>query len=145
MGGGSGFGGGDGCLLDVVPELHHHRVGIPPRIHQGFELGLIEAHAQGSHGFECSDRAAVSAGQDSDLPFLPQLTVGPVFLDRDAEHPARGLAVKVFTFTEGLQGSALASKPRQHPGFDRAEVSDDEPVALAGDECGADELAQGVW
>lgn len=38
---GSCFDGSDSCLFNVSPELHHSRIGIPPRIHNRLELPFI--------------------------------------------------------------------------------------------------------
>lgn len=40
--------------------------------------------------------------EDRYFPFLAQVAVGSVFLDRDTEHAARGLAVEVFALAERL-------------------------------------------
>ena len=86
----------------------------------------------------------ITTAEGRNLPLLPKITVHTMYFDRDAEHPARGLAVEVFTFTEGLQGAGFAGEPCQDSGFDCTEVGDDEAVDLTGNERGANELAQGV-
>lgn len=119
-------------------------VGGGQGVDDGLELVLGDAHVQGAHGFEGANGAVVAARQDRDLAFLSQVGVGAVFGDGGAEHAGGGFAVDVFASCEGCQGAGFSGEPGDDAGFDRGEVSDDEPVTGGGDEGGPHELAEHV-
>lgn len=85
----------DGGGVDISPELDDVGVGVPPRIHQRLQLGLGQAHAQGSHSFQRTNTALITTGEHCDLSFLAQLTVGSVFVDGDTEYAGGGFSVEL--------------------------------------------------
>lgn len=67
-----------------------------------------------------------------------------MLVDGDTEHAARGLAVQILPVAEGLKRGGLACKPLDDPRLDRGEVGYHEPVPVAENESGTDQLREGV-
>ena len=72
--------------VDVPPEFHDILVRISPRSDQRLQFIFGQTHLQGTHCFECADRAAVAKGEFSDFAFLPQVSVYAVLFHRNFEH-----------------------------------------------------------
>ena len=85
---------------------------------------------------------AVSAAQFGLLPFLPQVPVHAVLLDRHPEHPRSGGAVDVPAVPEDLRSPRLAREVREHPRLDGGKIRHDELATRPRYERRADEFRE---
>ena len=95
----------DGCLygsVDIPPEGGDHRIGCPPGVNQWLQLFFLQAHLQGTHGFQCTDRSAVTESELCDFALLSEMSIDPVLHDRNTEHLAGGGTVDVLPLSEDL-------------------------------------------
>lgn len=80
-----------------------------------FQFFLLQTHFKCAHGFQGTNRAAVTERQFSDFSFLPQVTIDAVLLDRHTEHLTGTGAVDILPVGEHLLPPILTSQPRDYP------------------------------
>ena len=135
----------DGFLygfIHVPPVPNDVRIRFPPHGYQRLKLVFRKAHLDGSHGFQGTDRAAVTQSQLSDFAFLAEMRVLTVLLNRDFEHLAGGGTVNVAAGAENFCSPFFTGKVAKHPGFDRGKVRNDELVPWPGNEGSSDQFGK---
>lgn len=95
---------------------------LTPHVHQQLKLILHQPHAQGIHGFQRADRAAVARGELGDFTFLAQVTVDTMLFYGHLEHLTGGGTVNIFSIVEDLGTPLFSCKMGQHSRLNGAEV-----------------------
>ena len=123
-----------GSAVHGVPESHNIGVSCAPGVHQ--RLHLLLGHLR-SHGLQCADTAAITAGQGSLLAFLTVFVVRVALDDgllRNMEHAAGSRFVDLSFTTELVQHPFFSGKPSKHAGFNSRKVSHNKAASFLRDE-----------
>ena len=118
--------------VNIPPKADDFGIGLPPRIHQGFQFFFLKAHVQSAHSLKCAHRTAVAKGQFCDFAFLPEVSVDTVLLDRHMEHLGRRRAVNVAATCKDLLSPRLVCHIGDHAGLDCGEVGHEEAATFLG-------------
>ncbi len=128
--------------IDLPPVLRYMRIAAPPHIHQRLKLLLGQAHVQSAHCPQRSRAAAIAQCQLGNFPFLPEMRVLAMLLNRYTKHSAGALAVNITAIAENIYTPLFPGKVTEHAGLDRAEIANDEFVSRPRNERGPDQLRQ---
>ena len=117
----------DGSIFYIPPQLHNVWRSCSPVRHNLFQFRI--RHSRSTHGFHCSDRAAVATCQFCDLTFLPQVSVDAVLDYWHAENLRSRGTVDVLAVCERLHSPRFTGKPCNDSCFNRREICHEEFVA----------------
>ena len=120
----------DGSIFYIPPQLHNVWRSSSPVRHNLLQFRI--RHSRSTHGFHCSDRAAVATRQFCDLAFLPKMPVDAMLDYWHAENLRSRSTVDVFSVCERLHSPRFSGKPCND-------------TCLNGREIGNKELITGFW